>query len=139
MPDWIDTVPPALPHKVTWEIDTEEITGAVTCKAQPGALCRLMCAEDCGSEVYPCYSEDENGEQTMHGLVGAGYCNAVTEFENTGERLEIHYDGKCQTVPRHGWAKVRWNGDGWVWEYLDNNEVLSCILGGLIRSGDGDA
>lgn len=138
MPDhdktrWIDTVPAALPHLVVWEIEPERITGTLSCIAPPAALCRLKCGEDCGSETYPCHDEDGK----PHGLVDAGYCNAVLTFEASGEPLEFHYGGsRFRAIPKHRKAKVYWDGDNWLWEYLDDHEIRAAIEAGLVGAVD---
>lgn len=115
----VDTTIPAQNHTVKWTIDrfgwTTNITGTVECHAPEGAFCRLVCAEGCGSEVYPCSTWDDDTNRLIHHkLTDAGYCNVIPFLE--ADELTEFYGGD-QAPLVSGPIEVEWEGEGYAWRY----------------------
>jgi len=99
-------------HRVTWTIDAGDgVLGEFTCDAPPLSACRLVCAEDCGAEQWPC----GGGEVDYHRMRDGGECQVVL-FLDGGARDS--YDPDAPTMPvRSGPVEVRWLDDYYAWSY----------------------
>ena len=109
-----------LHHAVSWQVDTEWVDATFTCDAPEGADCRLVCAEECGADFWPCHSYDEDGDnEREHRRVDGGSCLAVDCLKN--EEGPDSYDREAPRAPlRSGPIVVRWTGDELqpcVWSY----------------------
>lgn len=92
-------------HSVAWFIDRDTVYGRLTCTAPEGAPCRLICDDGC--EEWPC----------PHELVDHGLCNAVEWVGSVGA-TEESYGGGDERPLRDGPVTFRWDGDGYLWEYV---------------------
>jgi hypothetical protein len=116
--------PPAPAHRVTFEIETDDLTGRIHCDAPATAECHRSCAEGC--ETWGDVSDDGNshemGDGTVHAMRSHEYCNVV-EYISNGDDLEVYYDG--DRMPAHdGPVLVSWDGDAYVWHYADQPEAV---------------
>jgi hypothetical protein len=91
-------------HEVTWRIDDGFVCGNLTCNAAEGAPCRRGCLEGCAD-----ICDHEKGD--------VGYCLAVEWIDATGDLSEAH-TGKDQPLA-DGPVHVEWDGDGWLWTYVE--------------------
>jgi hypothetical protein len=89
-----------------------------TCDAPEGSRCRLVCAEDCGAEQWPCNSYDDQGEeiQPAHPMRDSGECHVVL-FLGLGDPMESYEGGEEPFDLRSGPVKAEWEGDYYGWEY----------------------
>lgn len=92
----------------------------VVCREPEGANCRLMCAENCGAETYPCggYVGDPGREENYreHELVDYGACNAA-EWINFGSGPEECCGVTTEFPVSDGMPiEVIWFGDCYEWE-----------------------
>ncbi len=92
-------------HSVAWFIDRDAVYGLLTCTAPEGADCRLACEDGC--ESWPC----------DHVLVDQGVCGAI-EWVNSVGSTEEGYGGGDERPLRDGAVTFRWDGDGYLWEYV---------------------
>lgn len=94
-------------HHIEWPED--EARPRFTCSAEVGAKCRLVCAEDCGAEEWPCgkWDYDRDEEREAHSMRDAGECHVVLFLD-----LDDHDYSERHTGP----IKVRWEGDFYSWE-----------------------
>lgn len=92
------------------------------CTAPEGAVCRLVCAEDCGAEAWPCggYDYDAGEELEPHPMRDGGYCNAA-EYLNGDDADDLADDGWVGDPAAKGYAgpiSVRWSGadETYLWQ-----------------------
>lgn len=96
------------------------------CDAPEGSVCRLECAEFCGSEEWPCYGWDPETDepiQRAHDMIDSGECHVVLFLsESAGDPWES-YEGPEpeilgeQTLP--GPIEVAWRGAYYSWKYAE--------------------
>lgn len=85
----------------------EIVNGEVSCRAEPGAPCRLGC---------PARACEEWSDHCSHGaLVDAGYCYAAEWINAAGVDDSCWVDDG--TVPEDfaGPVDVEWTGDSYIW------------------------
>jgi hypothetical protein len=95
-------------HHMEWP--EEESRPRFTCSAEAGSRCRLVCAEDCGAEEWPCgrWDYDLDAErQEAHPMRDDGECHVVLF-------LDMDEHDYCDRYS--GLIKVRWEGDFYSWE-----------------------
>ena len=95
-------------HHIEWTED--ESRPRFTCAAGVGAKCRLVCAEECGAESWPCgrwdYDLDQERDEA-HPMRDDGECHVA---------LFLDMD-ECDYSERHtGPITVWWEGDFYSWE-----------------------
>ena len=100
-------------HVLRVELRNERVRLTIECESPEGAMCRLECAEACGADEYPCFSEDEDGTQRAHKLKDSGHCNAEL-FINEGD-IEACNDMDEEPLWDGMPVEVEWDGDGYVW------------------------
>lgn len=116
-----ETDTPPADHRVSVTIDPGASYPDLvfTCLAPVGATCRLKCAEDCGSETYPCftYGDPAKGEpvEREHAMVDSGLCNVVEWLTNSDPWDCFH--GENDTPVRSGPIRAWWEGDFYAWDY----------------------
>lgn len=94
------------------------------CTAPEGAACRLVCAEDCGAEWWPCggygYDYDADEEREPHPMRDGRYCNVVEYLneENADDLLDEGWAGDAEACGYAGPISVRWSdGDKtYLWQ-----------------------
>ena len=115
---------PLPPHRI--ERDSEGY-GRVVCEGEPLSRCRLICAEDCGAEWWPCGGDDDpTVDETYHRMRDGGYCHVV-------EYLSNDLAGLCaddQSPVAHTYAgpiSVEWDSgdETYIWEPLNASAEVS--------------
>ncbi len=99
-------------HSVRWWLDRDTVYGDVTCHEPPDALCRMACLHGC--EALPC----------GHELLQVSDCSAVEWFHIDGDMAQS-FGGGVRVPVRDAAIHVSWEGDQYLWTYLepaDNGE-----------------
>lgn len=92
------------------------------CTASHGAVCRLVCAEDCGAEVWPCggYDYEADEERDAHPMRDGGYCNVVEYLngDNPDDLLDEDWIGDASARGYAGPISVRWSSgdETYLWQ-----------------------
>lgn len=89
----------------------------VACSASEGAKCRLVCAEDCGAEAWPCggYDSETDAEKEPHPMRDGGYCIVTLFLEEDPDGCAVAVDAPA--LRRYsGPIRVSWDDDYYVWE-----------------------
>ncbi len=113
---------PMPPHRITWLLEQESVKGVFSCEAEPGGKCRLVCAADCGSEVWPCggggEDEDEGeSKHVQHPMHDGGECQVVLFLTLGDAGAAALYDGE-PTELRNALIESQWEYDYYSWTYV---------------------
>lgn len=92
-------------HYVEWP---EDENPTFTCTAEVGAKCRLVCAEDCDAESWPCGHDEATDEP--HAMKDSGECHVLLFLAE-----DDHYEHDRYSGP----IKVTWEADYYDWEPVD--------------------
>lgn len=104
----------AVEHVLRVELDGDSLHSRVECRATEGAACRLVCAEDCGAETYPCYSYDPaTKEDREHAQKDGGFCN-IAEWINA-DVPEVSHQRVKEPVFDGMPILPEWEGDYYSW------------------------
>lgn len=102
-------------------LSRDEWRAEAICDAPDGSVCRLLCAEDCGAESWPCggYDYENDEEREPHPMRDGGYCNAVLFLNGNGDATECAVDQDDPTARTYtGRINVSWSGadETYLWE-----------------------
>jgi hypothetical protein len=115
-------------HRIEWTIrDDGGPQARLSCDAPEGSKCRLECAEQCGSESWPCRSWDpatDDWSPVYHDLTDSGWCGVLAYWDD-GTAAEVYDQDAGEAQVRSGPISVRWNGDNYLWRYADEDEALA--------------
>lgn len=110
----------ALDHVLRVTADEDSLCLRIECLASEGADCRLVCAEDCGAETYPCYSHDgDDGD--AHAQKDGGFCN-IAEWIN-GDCPSTTHQRITEPVGDGIPIITEWEGDYYSWRGATPNPV----------------
>ena len=98
-------------HTIKITVEPEQVTGEFSCSAPVGADCRLGCGEQCAAWL----NGDPCGHPRTH---DEGFCLPITWLQEDDTYWYESYDGTLTTA-RSGPIVTRWDGDYYVWTYLD--------------------
>lgn len=101
--------PPARPaHRIRWALTPGRVVASVTCTAEVGAPCRLMC------EQGWCPNPTVDDRECDHALEDAGECLAARHLELEG--AQDCYAGEPGAL-RNGPISLTRHGFRWTWLY----------------------
>lgn len=104
-------------HRIEWTHDRDTIVGNLVCQSGENALCRLWCSD--GDESCAVLHGAKAGDECTNGhtLRSLKTCSVVDWITDGG--VAESYDGEDGATVHDGPVGFTWDGDIWLWHYLD--------------------
>ena len=90
----------------------EDGRATATCSAPIGSVCRLVCAESCDAESWPCGRYDDDPDEQAHPMRDDGECHVVLFLQDDPDGCAMSFVDDYEYV---GAITVEWNGDYYTW------------------------